>query len=224
MCQLEVPVQVRLLPQRKISLYKEVRKMRIKELAKCAREDNTLTLLDEFDDDGLLVRQYVMLPERAVFPLDGLPMMNGEQLLTMMDIPKEKQPGWNVDRAKINERLRMMLDDAKATDKKAHVGFASLTMNGETVSPVFSGVDGCTVGFVNNDLLRVLGDLKRLDVCERSVDGSRVYVLLNGMLNVGCMVPTSEHWSKRCAQELAVVGVEARRVHVNWDEEHEADG
>lgn len=169
--------------------------MKIKELAKCAREDNTMTILDEFDDEGLLVRQYVMLPERAVFPLDGLPLMNEEQLLTMMDIPKEKQAGWNVGRARIDGRLRMMMEDARATDTEAHVGWISLVMNGETVSPVFS-----------------------------SEGGSRVYVMLNGMLNVGCMLPTSEHWSKRCALELAAVGVEARRVHVNWEEEHKADG
>lgn len=198
--------------------------MKIKELAKCAREDNTMTILDEFDDEGLLVRQYVMLPERAVFPLDGLPLMNEEQLLTMMDIPKEKQAGWNVGRARIDGRLRMMMEDARATDTEAHVGWISLVMNGETVSPVFSSEGGGRVGFVENDLLRVLGDMRGLDICERKVDGSRVYVMLNGMLNVGCMLPTSEHWSKRCALELAAVGVEARRVHVNWEEEHKADG
>lgn len=198
--------------------------MKIKELAKCAREDNTMTILDEFDDEGLLVRQYVMLPERAVFPLDGLPLMNEEQLLTMMDIPKEKQAGWNVGRARIDGRLRMMMEDAMATDTEAHVGWISLVMNGETVSPVFSSEDGSRVGFVENDLLRVLGDMKGLDICERKVDGSRVYVMLNGMLNVGCMLPTSGHWSKRCAKELAAVGVESRRVYVNWEEEHKADG
>ena len=97
--------------------------MKLKELAKCAKEDETFTLLDEFDQEGMLVRQYVYLPERAIFPLDGLPLVNEEQLMTMMDIPKEKQSGWRVGRAQISERLSMMVSDARNTDMPARSGW-----------------------------------------------------------------------------------------------------
>ena len=197
--------------------------MKLKELAKCAREDETFTLLDEFDQEGMLVRQYVYLPKRAIFPLDGLPMVNEEQLMTMMDIPKEKQSGWHVGRAQMSERLSMMVSDARNTDMRARCSWIGLTMNGMAVRAVFSDENDSKIGFVENGLLKVLSDLKGLEMFERMVDGSRVYVLMNGMMNVGCLTPTKEHWSKRCAKELACVGLEARRVYDAWERTGEAD-
>ena len=96
-------------------------------------------------------------------------------------------------------------------------------MNGMAVSAVFSDENDSKIGFVENGLLKVQSDLKGLEMFERMVDGSRVYVLMNGIMNVGCLTPTKEHWSKWCAKELACVGLEARRVYDAWERTGEAD-
>lgn len=197
--------------------------MKIKELAKCARADGLMTLLDETDEDGLVVRQYVMLPERAIFPLDGMPIMSDEQLLRIMDVPEEKRSAYSVTRVQINERLRAMMEDSTEEDREAKPCWASLTMNGMTVNPVFTLMGTSRIGFVESELYRVVADLRGLDMYERTVDGQRVYVLMHGFVNVGCIMPTMEHWTKSNAEELAAVGVEARRVYNAWEQEHGAD-
>ena len=106
--------------------------MRIKELAKCAKDDGALTLLDEVDEDGEVVRQYVMLPNRAIYPLDGMPMLNEQTLLTVMDVPREKHSLYEVVRSVMPERARLMVEDATRTDTELRRGTWSLGMNGLT--------------------------------------------------------------------------------------------
>lgn len=198
--------------------------MKLKALLSCAKDDEALTLLDEIDEEGMIARQYVMLPGRAVFPLDGMPVMNEGQLMTMMDIPQESQGRWNTTRAQMDARLKLMMLDARSSDIPAHIGWTGIAMNGMTVRPVFGEHWESKVGFVDNDLVKILADKRDLEVKERKIDGSRVYVMLNGMCNVGCLMPTIAHWTKRHAQELAEVAKEAQRVYANWENADEADG
>lgn len=196
--------------------------MKLKTLLSCAKVDEALTLLDEVDEEGMIVRQYVMLPGRAVFPLDGMPVMNEGQLMTMMDIPQDKQGGWNTVRAVLDDKVKLMMLDARSSDMPAHIGWTGIAMNGMTVRPVFTDADDSKVGFVDNDLVKVLADKRALNVCERRVDGGRVYVMLEGMCNVGCLLPTVEHWTKKHAQELAEVAREAHRVYLAWENTEDA--
>ena len=191
--------------------------MKLKALLRCAKDDEALTLLDEIDEAGMIVRQYVMLPGRAVFPLDGMPVMNENQLMTMMDIPQEKQDGWDTVRARMDEKRKMMMLDARSSDIPAHIGWTGIAMNGMEVRPVFTDDIDSKVGFVDNDLVKVLADKRDLSVYERRVDGGRVYVMLEGMCNVGCILPTQAHWTKKHAQELAEVAREAHRVYIAWE-------
>ena len=195
--------------------------MKIKNLTSCAKDDMAFTLLDETDNEGQIVRQYVMLSERAIYPLDGLPIMSEHALMTVMDIPPDRQSCWNVNRAVMNERTKAMMADAKATDVELDMCYIGIAMNGVGVQPVLGRGTNDSVGFVESDLLKVLADYRDLTIAERRVDGSRVYVMLNGMCNVGCLMPTKAQWSKNAARQLARVGGEAARVYARWEEEDE---
>lgn len=195
--------------------------MKLKTLASVAKEDRNLTILDEIDSEGLVTRQYVMLPERAIFPLDGLPILKEEQLLTMMDVPREKHDEWIVVRHNITSELQQVVDDAKLTDREAKLGWTGIAMNGVAVRPVFGGEK---VRFVESDLLKVVADERGVELKERRTEYGTVYVMLVGMCNIGCLIPTVAHWSEKCASELAEVGEEARRVWERMQEEAEADG
>lgn len=195
--------------------------MKIKALCKCAQEDdNILYLLDEADEDGVVVRQYVYLPERALFPLDGMPLLNEETILAVMDVPREKQAAWSVTRSTMNERLKLLAADAKATDGEARLSFVGIAMNGYTVRPVF-WESGTKTAFVESELLKVVSDHRGLEMWARKVDGTTVFVLLNGMVNVGCILPTASHWGKREALELHAAGQVAGRVAEDWEQLHE---
>lgn len=194
--------------------------MKLKTLLKCAKEDKSMTLLDEVDEEGMIARQYVMLNGRAVFPLDGMPLMNEAQLMTMMDIPLDEQGGWNTVRAQMDAKLKLMMLDFRSSDIAARIGWTGIAMNGMVVRPVFTDAVHGKIGFVDNELLKVLADKRDLDVYERRIDGSRVYVMMEGMCNVGCLMPTVAHWTEKHAQELAEVAREAQRVYLNWRAEN----
>ena len=113
--------------------------MRIKALAKAAKEDEFFWLLDEEDEEGEIVRQYVMLPGRAIFPLDGMPIVNEETLLTVMDVPMDKRDEYNVSRIRITNDLKQMVEDARETDVVVERGLMTVGMGGRTMIPIISG-------------------------------------------------------------------------------------
>lgn len=192
--------------------------MKIKALCKCAQEDNNiLYLLDDVDEDGAVLRQYVYLPERALFPLDGMPQLNEETILAVMDVPQEKKCTWNVTRSMMTGRLKMMAEDAKNTDGEAKLSWVGIAMNGMAVRPVFWEGGGKTA-FVDSELLKVVSDHRELELFARKIDGNTVFVMLNGFVNVGCILPTNAHWGKLEAQELHAAGMVAGRVAADWEQ------
>lgn len=199
--------------------------MRIKALAACAKDDGLLTLLDEVDEEGEVVRQYVMLRNRAIYPLDGMPLLNEQTLLTVMDVPKEKHSAYQVDRARMSERLKLMVEDCKASDVEMQRGHWGLAMNGLVMTPVFSwNSEDERVWFVETDLLKVLADERGVELYLRKVDGSHVLVAMLGMVTIGCLTPCSAHWHKAGAHQLRLVGQEAAKIYDRFceAERHEA--
>ena len=195
--------------------------MKIKALCKCAQEDNNiLYLLDDVDEDGAVLRQYVYLPERALFPLDGMPQLNEDTILAVMDVPQEKKCIWNVTRGTMTERLKLMAADAMHTDGEAKLSWVGIAMNGMAVRPVFWEGGGKTA-FVDSEILKVVADHRGLELCARKIDGSTVFVMLNGFVNVGCILPTNAHWGKIEAQELHAAGMLAGKVAADWEQMHE---
>lgn len=199
--------------------------MRIKALAACAKDDGLLTLMDEADAEGEIVRQYVMLPGRAIFPLDGMPLLNEQTLLTVMDVPKEKHSCYEVVRAPMNVRAKLMMEDAKATDTDLVRGIWGLAMNGMTITPMFRWDMEGSVWFVETELLKVIADERGVELVLRMVDGSPVVVAMMGLVTIACFAPTSAHWRRDEAKQLMIAGQEAARVFERFCEEegkHEA--
>lgn len=199
--------------------------MKLKALTSCAKDDMKITLLDETNEDGEVLRQYVLLEDRALFPLENLPIMTEQMLMTIMDIPSDRWGCWTTDRAVMSERQSLMMADLQRDDKMVQASWIGIAANGVPVHPVMTiGSNMELRGFVESELLKVLADSKDLTMAERIVDGKRVFVLINGMLNVGCLYPTKAHWSKQAAKELACVGDDAHHVYEKWEDEQAADG
>ena len=197
--------------------------MKIKQLCKCAKDDeNTLYLLDEYDEEGEITRQYVNLSGRAMFPLDGMPRLNEETLLYVMDIPKEQHVAWSVVRGTINAEMKDMIADARATDGEEKLGRVGIAMNGYELRIVVSE-GGDRISFVEGELLKVVSDYKGLDIWQRYVGKHRVFVLMNGMKAVGCVTPTNAHWGQDEALELCMAGRVGGRVYNDWEQMHEAE-
>lgn len=191
--------------------------MRIKALAQAAKEDEMIWLLDDVNDEGEIVRQFVMLPGRAVFPLDGMPILEKETLLAVMDVPADKRCEYEVARSVMNDALREMVADAKDSDEVVERGLITISMNGKTLLPVISDEKAYFVGY---DLLKVLADMKGLSIAQRVVDKSKVFVVLHGMVNVACLMPETTFWSEKCAEQLMHAGEAAKTVFEKWEENH----
>lgn len=187
--------------------------MRIKMLASCAKDEGNLTLLDEINEEGMVARQYVLLPGKAIFPLDGMPLLNEETLLTILDVPADKRCMYNVVRAPMGVLYKMMMEDAKGTDIAMMRGLWSIGMNGVTVTPVFDWEESSNVWFVENDLLKVLADERGVELARRTVDGSVMLLAMAGLKTLACFRPTVTHWRKEEAKQLVVAGLEAQRVY-----------
>lgn len=111
--------------------------MKLKKLFDKAKETKAVTILDTVDEDGETTRQHLVTGD-AVYPLDGMPLVDAKTLLTIMDVPENEQKGWIIDRRGGNERYRWMLADEQITDTDASMGLLTLECRGVELRPIYT--------------------------------------------------------------------------------------
>lgn len=167
--------------------------MKIKELAALARECRGVTLVNE-EKDGEKTRQWIMLGGTAMYPLDGLPLLNEEQLMAIIDVPTKKRDSFKVFVSEMTDRLHDFASDFRAGDIDAELSGVEICLWGSTKIRCAIAEDGSTV-FVDTKYLKPLADQKKdLTFVIRRKDGERpTLVVKRGMLNV-CSMTSSDWW------------------------------
>lgn len=61
--------------------------MKIKALAALCKKGKSITILDETDENGQVTRQWICCGT-AVYPLDGMPEVTEDTILSVFDVPQ----------------------------------------------------------------------------------------------------------------------------------------
>lgn len=104
--------------------------MKIKELFNKAKDMKSVKIIDTVDENGEIKRQHIVIYD-AVYPMDGMPMVNEETLLAIMDVPADKRGEWYVYRGG-SKNIKWMLEDEQSADLEAKMGKMGLECGGVT--------------------------------------------------------------------------------------------
>lgn len=83
--------------------------MKIKKIAAIAKKWKNVDLITRFNNAREIRAQYIRT-NNAIYPLQGMPVMDTAQLLTVFDIPSEKQSDWTVNEVQPDESLYSLAD------------------------------------------------------------------------------------------------------------------
>lgn len=126
----------------------------------------------------------------CVYPLDGMPWLDREGLLTMMDIPADKWPDWVVRVNPITEHMKEFLNDA-GDDTPARMSGMSIVLHGDVLKPVYIGDEEGMV-LIDAGALKPLNDTKKVnEVYVRRIRGSKLVVVKKGFELIGCIMRMS---------------------------------
>ena len=77
--------------------------MTIKGLQKLvSQHPESLTIINEMAD-GEITRQYISVWGQGVYPADGLPTLDEESILALLDVPTDKRKNWTVKSARLDQ-------------------------------------------------------------------------------------------------------------------------
>lgn len=178
--------------------------MKIKDLAALAKIYRTLTLINERDLRGNVVRQYLDGGGYVLFPLDGLPVITPETLLILADIPEEDRDKWKVLETDRTEHVEVLMRDSMPGDTQARLGRISLKAGGLELVPVVPEAgEEKPVMFLPAKLLKMVKDAEQLGFVIRSIpDGGHTVIALEGWKNIGAIASATRWAGPEEATEL----------------------
>lgn len=160
--------------------------MKLKALITLAKRSKCVDLIDHTNEDGEITRQYIHT-RGAVYPLDGLPLLNENTVLAMLDVPADEQDDWLVIRM-VDSSLREALEDNAPDDElEESMGF-TLCARGLEVLPVESENGMMVLGV---ETLAPIRDTERMNRYYRRElrDGGAVTVVKCGLKSVATLWP-----------------------------------
>ena len=107
--------------------------MTIKGLQKLiGKNADNLTLINCYGGGDMIVRQHLSVWGRAIYPMDGLPVMDEETLLAVLDVPREKWKNCHVLTADADSTLlaAMMEDNLDSDRPLEEMGIQLITGEG----------------------------------------------------------------------------------------------
>lgn len=108
--------------------------MTIKGLQKLIGKDAyNLTLINCYGGGDMIVRQHLSVWGRAIYPMDGLPVMDEETLLAVLDVPRKKWKDCQVLTTDADSTiLTAMMEDNLGSDRPLEeMGIQLITGGGE---------------------------------------------------------------------------------------------
>lgn len=159
--------------------------MKLKKVAALCNRQGVFRLCDEVSEDGEVVRQWLG-DGVALYPLDGLPLLEEENLRAMFDIKEKKRKKYYIRRSEAPGNL--CLDDYDPGEQGLYSDWPMVEYNGFVVKPL-STPEG--IVFVQNAYLAPLEDMEDyLRLFERRTEsGQRYIVAKNGMEIAAAIMP-----------------------------------
>lgn len=190
--------------------------MKLKSVSTYCQSAMSAGLIYTRDENGEIIRQHLVCRQMIV-PLDGMPVISGDQLPALLDVPEEKRDAWFVSRIERDEgtgkELSWMLEDRQPGDILAILLPMTLAVNDVIVQPVMDEAGVARMQFVRVDALKVTDDIKKeRTYALRSRDGRTVLMVMKGM-TARAAIMTDTAWISEAANEwLECLSNEAARV------------
>lgn len=126
----------------------------------------------------------------CVYPLDGMPWLDREGLLTMMDVPEDKWSEWVVRVNPITEQMKEFVSDT-GDDVPGRMPGVTIELRGDVMKPVYIG-DTEEVVLIDAGAMKPLSDTKKVnEVYVRRIRGSNLVVVKKGFELIGCIMRMS---------------------------------
>lgn len=157
--------------------------MKIKKIAQICAGQKTIYVHNQ-ECKGDLVRQWVG-DGVAMYPLDGLPYMDDEALLALMDVPIDKRDKWTVRDVGLGSLVSLDDIDPDEVDILPY----DLTVNtGRTLMPFDGGARGTL--WIQQRYLAPTDDIDIVRYCARPTTGvGRVIAVKSGLVLMSIILP-----------------------------------
>ena len=145
---------------------------------------------------GVLQRQYVQAGS-AVFPLDGLPLLNEDTLIAILDIPADERCDWVVQRTNAQCALSYVQDNEE-NDQLSELAGITFSANGYDLQPVYTPYGLVTI---DSSTRRVIADSRKTaQYFARRINGNVTIIVKNGFMLIAAIVPVIQWADEKAVQ------------------------
>ena len=137
--------------------------MKLKKVAALCNRQGVFRLCDEVSEDGEVVRQWLG-DGAAIYPLDGLPLLEEENLLAMFDIPEKKRKKCYIRRSEAPGNL--CLDDYDPEEQDYLRLFERRTESGQRYIVAKNGME-IAAAIMPMDTIKMTGFVDKLEQLAR---------------------------------------------------------
>ena len=191
--------------------------MKLSALYKLCKRTKYVTIIN-----GVNGRQWINVDGGSTYPLDGMPYIDEETLLTMMDVAEDDRAKWHINIHAHDEYMRMFTEDNLEGDIEAKAAEVTIGHMDEVYRPIYSR-HGMLM--VNVDAFAPVADTARThELFVRMIRNQPVLLVKNGFQLVAtiCRVKFSPDPVAQELQDIANhIVMDAARTK---DEENEHDG
>lgn len=181
--------------------------MKIKSIASICKKNKQVALFNQYGRECDTVMQY-MGDGNAVYPINGLPELDKESVLTIFDVPEKQREDWFVKYASIPEGINF--DDTDETEQFIEQSDLSIVYSGKILKPLQTRHG---MVFIESRYLSPMADF--MDVLElyerRTLNGTYIVAKAGFMLQAVIMpyevvdkqfVNQLQELAKQCAVSL----------------------
>ena len=182
--------------------------MKITRLAAMAKEHKSVTLINTTDDQQI-IRQHVMIGN-AVYPMDGFPVLDGDELLAVLDVPLEKRKEYYVYIRTMDEwdGMQLLTADTHHTDREARLMECVICTPWSTVMAAYTQ-NG--VAFLEAEGRKVIDKEKDVSWWSRTMkSGATALIAKKGMQQIAAFMPCGNWMSDSICEDLWHIAQAAR--------------
>ena len=185
--------------------------MKFSKLAALARREKMMVLASTWRDD-LIIRQHLQVGS-GIYPLDGMPVMDKDELLVALDVQPDKKHEYTVLEQELSGDAATMAEDNPSEKPDEYAELKLLRLDtGITTRVIVETPWG--IRFVNADYVDVLKGEKGVEWFARDMGGGRVALVGKRGYQTIASIGTSDAWIDETNCELLSQAVERMKAVV----------
>lgn len=147
--------------------------MKLSALFKVCKKHKTIDIITGKND-----RQWLLVGSYSLYPMDGMPHIDKESLLTMMDVPEDEQGKWRILEIELSEYMTQFAQDNTEGDAVAQRTKTSIVLEDKEYQPFYTRYG---MALVDVDMLAPLSDTAKVhEFFAREINGNPVLLVKTG--------------------------------------------